>query len=134
MADVVGAGQIAVHAIEGCRFGRPQMRAAVFDLIPVKREDAAVFGNRRSQRSRAIGCGNRSGQMLEPVLDPFHRAAGRTRGRRDQNDVGEYALLDAKAAAGIRRRAQAQAIARNLQSARQHRMNAERALKLARTS
>ena len=68
--------------------------------------------------------------MFEPVLDPFDRTPGGARRRGDQNDVGKDALLDAKAAAGIRRRAQPQPIARHLQRPRQHRMDAERPLEI----
>ena len=42
VADVVGAGQIAVHAIERGRLRRAQMRAAILELIEVERSDAAV--------------------------------------------------------------------------------------------
>ena len=66
--------------------------------------------------------------MLEPVLDPFHRPARDARRDPHQRDVGEDALLHAEAAAGIRRHAQAQPVARHFQRARQHRMDAERPL------
>ena len=130
MPDVVGAGQIAVHAIQRRGLRRTQMRAAILDLIPVEREDTAVVGDRGAQRRGPVGGGNRGGQMLEPVLDPFDRAPGRARCRGDQHDVGEDALLDAETAAGIRRRAQPQAIAGHFQRPRQHRMDAERALEI----
>ena len=64
--------------------------------------------------------------MFEAVLDPFHRTAGRPRRHCHQHDIGEHALLDAEAAAGIGRRAQAQAIAPHFQRARHHRVQAER--------
>ena len=68
--------------------------------------------------------------MLQPVLDPFHRPARDARRDRHQHDVGKHALLDAEAAAGIRRRAQPQPVARHLQRARHHRMHAERPLEI----
>ena len=40
--DVVGAGQVAVHAIERRRLRRTQMRTAILDLVPGQRGDAAV--------------------------------------------------------------------------------------------
>ena len=66
--------------------------------------------------------------MLQPVLDPFHRPARDARRDPHQRDVGEDALLHAEAAAGVRRHAQAQPVARHFQRARQHRMDAERPL------
>ena len=130
MTDVVGAGQVAVHAIERRRLRCAQMRAAILDLIPVEREDTAVVGDRRRERGGPVGGGNRRGQMLEPILDPFDRPSRRPRGRGDQDDVGKNALLDAKAAAGIRWRAQPQAVARNLERPRHHRMDAEGTLEI----
>src|ERR1700733_12762960 len=130
MADVVGASEVAMHSVERGRLWRAQMRAAIFDLVPIERENAAVMGNGCGQRNRAVGCGNRSRKMFEPILDPFHRASACARGSRDQDDVGEYTLFDAKASAGIRWRAQAQAIAGNLQGARQYRVNTERTLEI----
>src|SRR4029077_7350210 len=46
------------------------------------------------------------------------------------NDIGKKALLDAETAAGIRWRAQPQPVAWNLQRPRQHRVDAERPLKI----
>ena len=68
--------------------------------------------------------------MFKPILDPFHRPACDARRDCHQHDVGKDRLLDAEAAAGIRRRAQAQAIARHLQRTRHHRMQAERSLEI----
>ncbi len=65
--------------------------------------------------------------MFEPVLDPFHRTAGKLRGNADQHDIGKHRLLVAEAAAGIGRRTKAEAAARHFQRARHHRMQAERA-------
>ena len=68
--------------------------------------------------------------MFEPVLDPFHRPPGSARRGGDQHDIGKHALLDAEAAAGIRRRSQPQPIAGHLQRPRHHRMDAERPLEI----
>ena len=70
--------------------------------------------------------------MLEPILDPFDRPAGHACRECDQHDIGEDALLDPEAAAGIGRRAQPQAIARHLERARDDRVNAEGALEIGR--
>ena len=128
VADVVGAGEIAVHAIERGGLGRADMRADVLDLVPGERGDAAVRLDRRFQRDQAVGRRHRGGEMLEPVLDPFHRAAGDARRDPHQRDVGEDALLHAETAAGIGRHAQPQPVARHFQRARQHRVDAERPL------
>ena len=106
------------------------MRPAVFDLVPVERQDAAVGGHGRAKGGGPVGGGNRRGQMLEPVLDPFDRSPGGARRRGDQNDVGENALLDPEAAAGVRRRAQPQTVARDPQGPRQDGVDAEGTLEI----
>ena len=42
MSNVVGAGQVAVHAVERRRLGRAQMGAAILHLVPVERQNPAV--------------------------------------------------------------------------------------------
>ncbi len=127
MADVIGAGEIAVHAIERCRLRRADMRADILDLVV---RQARGRGHRHRRRLRsvvdAIGRGHRCGEMLQPVLDPLDRAAAEARGNTHQHDVRKYALLDAEAAAGIGRRAQAEAIARHFQRTRHHAVQTER--------
>ena len=91
---------------------------------------------RPSARPRPRACVTRlvaetdAREMLEPVLDPFHRPAGDARGDADQHDVGKHALLDAEAAAGIGRGAQRSRLPGHLQRARHHRMHAERPLEI----
>lgn len=130
VAYVVGAGQVAVHAIERRGLRRAQVSAAILDLVPVECEDLSVGSDRRRQGRRAVGRRHRRGEMFEPVLDPFDRTLRDARGSSDQHDVWKHALLDAKAAAGIRRRAQPQAIALYFQRAGDHGVDAERTLKI----
>ena len=130
VADVVGAGQIAMHAVERGRLRRAQMRAAILKLVEGERGDAAVGIDGGLERRHAIGGRHRGAQMLQPILDPFHRPVGDTRGDRDQDDVRKDRLLDAKAAAGIRRRPQPQPVARDLERPRHDRMQAERPLEI----
>ena len=66
--------------------------------------------------------------MLQPVLDPFHRPAGKPGDGGHQHDIGRQALLDAEAAAGIGRGAQAQPVGRHAERGRHHRMQRERPL------
>ena len=68
--------------------------------------------------------------MLQPVFNPFHRLSGELCGDAHQYDVREDRLLHTEAAAGIRRRAQPEAIARHLQRARDHGVDAERPLEI----
>src|ERR1017187_2996902 len=68
--------------------------------------------------------------MLKPIFDPLHRTAGDACSGGDQYNVRKHSLLDAEAAAGVRRRAQAQPVAGHLERARYHRVNAERPLKI----
>jgi len=130
VADVVGAGQIAMHAVERGRLRRAQMRPAILELIEGERGDAAVGINGGLERRHAIGGRHRGAQMLQAILDPFHRPVGDTRGDRDQDDVRKDRLLDAKAAARIRRRPQPQPVARDLERPRHDRMQAERPLEI----
>ena len=126
MTDGVGAGQVAVHAVKRGRLRRPDMGADVFELVPGERLDAAVGRDRRLQRHDAVRRRDRGGEMLEPILDPLDRPAAHPRGDRDQHDVGEHALFDAEAAAGIRRRAQPETMARHFQRPRHDAVQAER--------
>ena len=130
MPDIIGTGEITMHAVQRRGLRRPQMGAAILDLVPVERDDAAIIRDRRSQCGSAISGGDRSGEMLQPVFDPFDRAADGASRRSDQHDIREDTLLDAEAPAGIRRRAQTQAVTWHLERARQHRMDAKRALEI----
>jgi hypothetical protein len=55
VADVVGAGQIAMHSIERGGLRRAQMRAAILELIEVERHNAPVAIDRGFQRGDAVG-------------------------------------------------------------------------------
>ena len=68
--------------------------------------------------------------MLQPILDPFHRASRLARGEEHRDDVGENGLLGAEAPTGILRAAQPQPRAGNPQRPRHHRMQRERALEV----
>src|SRR5262249_26542288 len=126
VTDVVRAGEVAVHAIKRRRFGRADMRANVFDLVPRQRVHAAVGVHRSPERGNAVGGRYRRCEVLETILDPFYRAAGNARGDAHQHDVREKTLLDAEAAPGVGRRAQAQAVSRHFQGTRHDGVQAER--------
>ena len=130
IGDVVGAGHRAVHAIKRPRHRRAQERAIVFELIELEPENAALFGDRGLDRGDAVRAGARRDQMLDPVLDPFHRPAGDLRRQPQQHDIGKHRKLDAETAAGIRRYAQPQFRPRHPQRPRHHRMHRERALEI----
>ena len=68
--------------------------------------------------------------MLQTIFDPLDRAPDCPRCRGKKHDVGKHALLDAETAAGIRRRAQPDAIAGHFQRPRDDSVNAERALEI----
>ena len=55
VADAVGAGQVAVHAIEGGRLRRAQIAAAVVDLVVAQGGDAAVRVHRRLHVRHPVG-------------------------------------------------------------------------------
>ena len=63
----------AVHAVERPRHRRAQERAVVLELIELQAEDAAVLGDRGFDLGDAVGPGAGGDQMLDAVLDPFHR-------------------------------------------------------------
>ncbi len=119
-----------MHAVKRGRLRRADMCADVLDLIPGERAHAPVGIDRRFQCRDAVRRRNRSGEMLDAVFDPFHRPAGDARRDAHEDDVGKDRLLDAEAAAGIRRRAQAQPVARHFQRPRHHRVQAEGALEI----
>ena len=130
IGNVVAAGDRAVHAVERPGHRRAQERAVVLELIELQPEDLAVLGHRRLDLGDAVRPGARGEQMLDAVLDPFHRAAGDLRGERGQHHIGKHRELDAEAAAGVRRDAQPHLRARHAQRPRHHRMRAERTLEV----
>ena len=85
-------------------------------------------------RSRQ-GCdpvGRRRGgdEVLEPALEPFDRAPGFARRQSQQHDIREHGVLGPEAAARMRRRAQAQPIARDTERHCHDRVHRERALEI----
>jgi hypothetical protein len=104
VANIVGASEVAVHAIERRRLRRTDMGADVLDLIPIQRAHATVRIDRRFEPRRPTGRRHGRGEMLEPVLDPFHRPPAHLRRNAHQHHVRKDALLHAEAPAGIWRR------------------------------
>ena len=68
--------------------------------------------------------------MLQPVFHPFDRPARHPGACRNQDDVGEHPLLDAEAAARLRRGAQADPVAGHPQRAGDYGVNGERPLEI----
>ena len=99
MGDAIGAGEIAVIAVERGGLGRAQVCAAVFQLVEAERRDPAVRLHRRLDPRHPVGRRVGRQQMLQPVLDPLDRARGLPRCERHGDDEGEDRLLDAEAAA-----------------------------------
>ncbi len=128
--DVIGPAQVAVHPVERRRLRRAQIGADIFDLVKVQRQHAGVVRDCSTQGDHPIGGRDRGGQMLQPVLDPLYRAVCNTGANGQQGDIGKDPLFDAKAAARIRRGAQAQTVAGHLQGAGQNRMDRKRPLKI----
>ena len=102
IGDVVGPGHGAVHAVERPRHRGAQEGAVVFELVEPQRQDAALLGHRRLDLGDAVRPRARGDQVLDPVLDPFHRAPGDLRRDGGEHDVGEHRELDAEAAAASR--------------------------------
>ena len=82
MLDVVGAGHRALHAVERTRHRRAQERAVVFELIELERQHAAVFGDGGFDFGDAVRPGACGDEVLDAVLDPFHRPPGDVGGKR----------------------------------------------------
>ena len=123
--DVVGPRHRAVHAVERARHRRAQEGAVVLALVETQREDAALFGDRGLDLGDAVrprACGD---EMLDAVLDPFHRPPGDLRRDRGQHHVGKHRELDAEAAAAVGRDAQPHLGAGHPQRLRHHRMGRE---------
>ncbi len=99
IGDVVGAGDGAMHAVERPRHRRAQECTVVLKLIEPQRQNATLFGHRRFDFSDAVRAGACGDEMLDAVLDPFHRTAGNTGGDRHQHHVRKHRQLDAEAAA-----------------------------------
>ncbi len=130
VGDGVGAGHVAVHAVQGCRLRRAQVRTAILHLVPIQRQNAPVRSHRGLQFRVPVGGRDGPGKVLHPVLDPLHRPVHYPCGGGDQHDVGEHALLYAEAAARVRRRPQPQPVARHSQRAGDDGVNAERPLEV----
>ena len=126
--DVVGPGHRAVHPVERRRLRRLDVGAAVLELPVAERRHPPVGHDGGLQPGFAVGGGAGGGQVFQPVLDPFHRPAGKPGDRGHQHDIGREPLLDAEAAAGVGRGAQAQPVGRHAQGRRHHRMQRERPL------
>ena len=106
MGDAVGAGEVAVAAVERRGLRCLQVGAAVLQLIEAERRDAAVGLHRRLDLRHPVGRGVGRQQVLQPVLDPLDRARGLPRRERHGDDEREDRLLDPEAAARIRHGAQ----------------------------
>ena len=125
MRDRVGPGHGAVHPVERCGLGGPQVGAAVLQLLVPQRGDAAVRRHRRLQTRLPVRRRTGGGQVLQPILDPFDRTARQARRRRHQHDVGCQALLDPETPPRIRRGAKPQAVGRHAERHRHDRVQGE---------
>ena len=128
VGDVVGPGHRAVHPVERRGLRGLDVGAAVLKLPVAQRRHPAVGHDGGLQPGFAVGGGAGGGQVLQPVLDPFHRPAGKPGDGGHQHDIGREPLLDAEAAAGIGRGAQAQPVGRHAERRRHHRMQRQRPL------
>ena len=90
----------------------------------------AILGDGRFDFGDAVRSGTRGDQMLDPVLDPFHRPPRDARGNRHEHHVGKHRELDAETAAAVGRNARAKLRTGHAQRARHHRMRAERSLEI----
>jgi hypothetical protein len=68
--------------------------------------------------------------VLNPILDPLDRPPGLPRGNRQQDDIREDRLFDAKAAARIRRRLEPQPARRHTEGQRHDRVECEGTLEV----
>ena len=130
MLHVVPAGHDAVHPVEGGRLGRPQICAAVLDLVVAQRPDPPVALDRRFEPDHPVRGRGRGGQVLHPVLGPAHRPAGGAGREGDGHHVGEGGLLDPEAPPRMASRAEAEPRPRHPERARHDRMEGIRPLEV----
>ena len=128
--DPVCAARSRVHAIDRRRLGRADVGAKIHHVAVPQAKQFAVFRECRFDLSRAIGGARGRHQVLEAVLGPLYRYTHQARHRCDQHHVGIHRLLDAEAAARIRRRHDAQPVARHIQRTRHQGLQHERALEI----
>ncbi|HZT51953.1 MAG TPA: hypothetical protein VFA22_08470, partial [Stellaceae bacterium] len=131
VADAIGPVQVAVHAIECRRLGRPQIGADVIELVEAQAEQRAVRREGAFDLGDAFRRGRGRRQVFESILDPLHRHAGLAARERHQNDIRINSLLDAEAAAAERRRDQPKPCARHAQRAAHQQLKDERTLEIA---
>ena len=130
VSDAVGAGEVAVVAVEARRLGCAQIGAAILQLIEAEGGDRPVVFDRGFDAGHPVGRGGRGQQVFEPVLDPLDRASGLPRSQRHGDDIGEDRLLDPEAPARIRRCPQPQPGPRHLERPRHDRVQHQRPLEV----
>ncbi len=126
----VGAGERAVHPVQGRRLGGTDVGADVLDRVPAKRQQLAVGGEGRLEIGHPRGRRRAGREMLEPVLDPSDRHAELPRREAEQDDVRVDGRLDAVAATRVRRRDQPQPRTGQPEGGRGDRVEGERALEV----
>ena len=113
VADPVGTVRRAVHPVDGRRLGRADIGTDIDDIEEFETDQRAVISKCRLDGILPVGRRRRAHQMLQPVLDPFERHAEEPARGGEQHHIGVHPLLDAEAAAALRRGDQAQPVARH---------------------
>ena len=103
VANPVGPGERAVHAVERGRLGCADVGANVLHGVVAEPQQFAVLGERRLHARATCGRACARRQVLEPVFDPANGDAQLHRREPHEHDVGVDRRLDAVAAARVRR-------------------------------
>src|SRR5512136_1292660 len=126
----IRAGHYTVLTIERSGHRRAQIGTIVIDLLESKRGHGAIIPYGGLRADHPVGSGDRGGEMLETILDPFDRPTGALRRDAHQHDIRKDGLLDAESAAGTGWCSDAQLRALAAQRLRHHWVNRERTLKI----
>ena len=103
VANPVGPGERAVHAVERGRLGCADVGADVLHGVVAEPQQLAVLGERRLHARATCGRACARRQVLDPVFDPANGDAQLHRREPHEHDVGVDRRLDAVAAARVRR-------------------------------
>jgi hypothetical protein len=123
--DGIGAGAEGMRPDGRCRHGRAQIGAVIVPVMVPKRQHPPVLGIGRCDPAGPVGHGVGGGEVLQAILDPFDRPPRHTGCDAHQYDRHVENKLDPEGAAGVRRGAQAQAIARHAQRPCHHGVQGE---------
>ena len=119
-----------MHPVNRRRFGRPYVGTEVDHVAKAQAGQLALRCERRLDLAHAVGRARRRHEVLEPVLGPFHGHAQEAGDGGHQHHVGIHRLLEPEAAARVRWRDNAHAVAGHVERRSHQRLEHERSLEV----